>query len=112
MPLLRVEVRYSSVVSQRARPHALRAQRERGGDLASGADAARAEHRHVGADGVDDLRHEHHRRDLSGVAAGLVALGDDDVDAVGDVARRASPYRPAPPPGGLRVRLVDDVVRR
>ena len=32
--------------------------------------------------GVDDLGHQHHRRDLAGVAAGLVALGDDDVDAV------------------------------
>ena len=34
---------------------------------------------------VNDFRHQHHRCDLAGVTAGLVALGDDDVDAVVDV---------------------------
>ena len=44
-----------------------------------------AEHGH-GGDGVDDLGDEHHRADLAGVAAGLGALGDDDVDAGRHVA--------------------------
>ena len=35
---------------------------------------------------VDDLRDEDHRGDLAGVAAGLGALGDDDVGAGGRVA--------------------------
>ncbi len=34
---------------------------------------------HPVADRVDDLRHERHRRDVSGVAARLGALRDDDV---------------------------------
>ena len=72
----------------RAGPHALGAQGERGRDLAAGADAAGAEHGHVGTDGVDDLRGEHHAGDLAGVAARLVALGHDDVDAVPDVRER------------------------
>ena len=72
----------------RAHPDPLRAERERGGDLAARADAAGAEHGHVGSDRVDDVGGEHHAGDLAGVAAGLVALGDDDVDAVGDVAER------------------------
>ena len=41
---------------------------------------AGAEHRDV-ADGVDDLGDQHHGADLAGVAAGLVALRDDQVDA-------------------------------
>ena len=49
-------------------------------DLPAVADAARGEHRRR-RHGVDDLGDEHHRADLAGVAAGLVALGDDDVDA-------------------------------
>jgi hypothetical protein len=32
-------------------------------------------------DGIDDLRHQRHRRDAAGIAARLAALGDDDVDA-------------------------------
>ena len=39
-------------------------------------------------DRVDDLGDEHHRRDLAGVAAGLGALGDDDVDALLDLLAR------------------------
>ncbi len=63
------------------------------------ADAAGAEHGHVGADGVDDLGGEHHRGDLTGVAAGLVALGHDDVDAVRDVGQGVlGRHRPAPRP--------------
>ena len=50
--------------------------------VASGtADAAGAEHWDV--DGVDDLRDQHHRPDLTGVTAGLRPLRDDDVDARG-----------------------------
>ena len=75
------------VEPHRADPHALRAERQRGGDLTTGADAAGGEHRGR-RDRVDDLGHEHHRRDLTGVAAGLVALRDHDVDAVVHVALR------------------------
>jgi hypothetical protein len=39
-------------------------------------------------DRVDDVGGQHHAGDLTGVAAGLVALGHDDVDAVGDVRQR------------------------
>jgi len=49
------------------------------------ADATRAEDGHR-SDGVDDLGDEHHRADLARVAARLVPLGDDDVDAGLDVA--------------------------
>ena len=69
-------------------PHALGAERQRGRDLPARADAAGAEHGYVGADRVHDVGRQHHRRHLAGVAAGLVALRDDDVDAVGDVAER------------------------
>ncbi len=51
------------------------------------------DHRHPIADGVDDLGHERHGGDLAGVAAGLGALGHDDVasgldrgDGVADLA--------------------------
>lgn len=64
---------------QRAEPYALGAEAERGGHLLSAADAARREDGQR-VDGVDDLRREHHRGDLPGVAARLVALRDDDVD--------------------------------
>ena len=69
----------------RSAPHSFGAERQRRGDLASVGDAAGCEHggrRH----GVDDLGHEHHRADLAGVATGLGALGDDQVDAGGTLA--------------------------
>ena len=69
----------------RTAPHALGAERHGGGHLPAAADAAGAEHGHRG-DGVDDLGDEDHGADLAGVAAGLGALGDDDVDAGLDVA--------------------------
>ena len=53
--------------------------------LAAPGDAAGGQHR-AGRHGVDDLGDEHHGGDLAGVAAGLVALGHDDVDAGGHVA--------------------------
>ena len=62
---------------------------------------------------VDDFGHQHHRGDLAGVPAGLVALRDDDVDAVVDMSSRMfgrTGQRRHRHPG--RVRLVDDVVRR
>ena len=48
----------------------------------------------IGADRVDDLGHEHHRRDRAGVAAGLGALGDDEVGA--GVALRDARARAVP----------------
>ena len=85
----------------------------RGGDLAAGADAAGTEHGYVGTDRVHDLGGQHHAGDLAGVAAGLVALGDDDVDAVLDVRQRV--LGGAGQRGHLDavlVRLLDDVDRR
>ena len=71
----------SSVVSHTDPHHTpCGAERHRRGHLTAAADAAGAEHRDV-ADRVDDLGDEHHRADLTGVPAGLGALGDDDVDA-------------------------------
>ena len=67
---------------RRAHPHPLRAQRECGRDLPAGADPAGGEHRGLAVERVDDLRPQHHRADLAGVATGLVALGDDDVHTV------------------------------
>ena len=64
----------------RAAPNALCAKRHGGCHLATAADATGAEHRRV-ADRFDDLGDQHHRRDLTGVSAGLVALGDNHVDA-------------------------------
>ena len=49
------------------------------------ADAACAEHGRV-ADGIDDLRDQDHRADLTGVAPGLGALGDDEVDTGVDMS--------------------------
>ena len=70
----------------------------RRGHLAAAADAAGGEHRHVRADGVDHLGHQHHRGDLAAVAAGLGALGDDDVDAdARPASARGARSRPAPP---------------
>ena len=61
-------------------------ERERGRHLAAGRDAAGREHGHVGSDRVDHLGHEHHRRDLAAVTAGLGALRHDHVDALRDLA--------------------------
>ena len=57
-------------------PSASAAARPRPSTMPAGRD-----HRHPVADRVDDLRHERERGDLAGVAAGLGALGDDDVAA-------------------------------
>ena len=78
----------------------------------TGADAAGREHRR-GRDRLHHLGHEHHRRDLTGVAARLVALRDHDVDAVVHVALRV--LRLARQRGHSTpcvVRAVDDVLRR
>ncbi len=61
---------------------------ERGRHLPAGRDPARGEHRHVGADGVDDLGYEHHRRDVAAVPAGFGALRDEHVDADRDLTFR------------------------
>ena len=70
------------------------------------------DHRHPIADRVDDLGHERHRRDLAGVAAGLGALGHDDVaagldrgDGVGDLAAHVDDQQAAV------VALLDDLAR-
>ena len=51
-----------------------------GGEAAAVEQAAGGDDRDLLADRVDDLRDERHRRDGAGVAAGLGALGDDEVD--------------------------------
>ncbi len=71
----------------RPAPRALGAQGHRGGELAAARDAARREYRQW-RDRVDDLRDQHHRGDLAGVAAGLRALRDDQVGAGRDLAAR------------------------
>jgi hypothetical protein len=70
---------------ERTEPDALGAQREGSGDLASVADAPGGEHGDR-RDGVDDLGDEHHRRNLAGMSARFVALGDDEVGAGGGMA--------------------------
>ncbi len=95
----------------RPAPHALRAERHRGSHLATAADAPGAEDRDV--DRVDDLGDQHHRTDLAGVAAGLGALGDDQVDARGLVALgvlRASRERTDQP--AFLLHPVDQELRR
>ena len=75
-------------------PHAVGTERERGGEAAPVEDAAGGDHGHAVADRVDDLRDERHRRDLSGVPAGLGALRDDEVAAGLDRGdRRGAPCR-------------------
>ena len=63
-----------------AGPDALGAEGEGGGDLTAVGDATSGEDG-GGRDRVDALGREDHGRDLAGVAAGLGAGGDDDVDA-------------------------------
>lgn len=70
----------SVVVSQRAEPGPLGAEGEARGDLLAAADAPGGQDGQRG-DGLDDLRDQDHGGDVAGVAARLVALGDDDVDA-------------------------------
>ena len=67
-----------------------------GGQAPAVEQAAGGDHRHPVADRVDDLGHEGHRGDRAGVAAGLGALGDDEVaaaldggDGVADLAAHA-----------------------
>ena len=62
---------------------------------------------------VNDFRHSTIDADLAGVPARLVALGDDDVDAVVDVALGVlgAARQRGDRDTGL-VRLVDDVLRR
>ena len=62
-------------------PHAVGAEREGGGETPAVEDAAGRDHGHAVADGVDDLGHERHGRHRPGVAAGLGALGDDEIAA-------------------------------
>ena len=69
----------------RTHPGPDRAQGERRRDLAAAADPARGEHRDARAHGVNDLGYQDHGGDLAGVPARLVALGDHDVHAVGDL---------------------------
>ena len=69
-----------------ADPHAVGAEGERGGEAAAVEQAAGGDDRDLLADGVDDLRDERHRGDGAGVAAGLGALGDDEVAPAGDGA--------------------------
>ena len=76
----------------RADPHAVGTEAQRGGEAAPVEDAAGGDDRHPVADRVDDLRHERHRGDLPGVAAGFGALRDDDVAAGFD--RRDGVARP------------------
>ena len=77
-----------------ADPHAVGAERERGGEAAAVEEPAGGDDGDLVADRVDDLRHERHRRDRAGVPAGLGALGDDEVAPAGDRAdRRGAPCR-------------------
>ena len=69
-----------------ADPHPVGAERERGGEPAAVEQPAGGDDRDLLADGVDDLRDERHRGDGAGVAAGLGALGDDEVAPAGDGA--------------------------
>jgi hypothetical protein len=86
------------------------------GHLPAGADASGRQHRGLmakGAQSVDDFRPQHHRPDLAGVSAGLMALRDDDVDTVVDMAlcvfgaagQRGHRY-------AHLMGLVDDILRR
>ena len=89
MPLLALRFWYSSVVSHIDPVHTPWApSASEAATWRPRADAARAEHGYVGPDRVDDLGGQHHAGDLAGVAAGLVALGHDDVHAVLDVRER------------------------
>ena len=89
MPLLVFRLAYSSVVSHSEPVHTPWAPSASEAAIwRPRADATGAEHGDVGADGVDDLGGEHHAGDLAGVAAGLVALGHDDVHAVLHVRQR------------------------
>ncbi len=96
----------------RTTPHPGCPQRHRRRHLAAPGDPAGTEHRHR-VNRVDDLRDQDHGADLTGVAAGFGALGDDQVDARVDVARRVLHFageRPYPAPG--RLDLIDHETRR
>ncbi len=64
-----------------ADPDTICAERERGRKSATVEDPTRGDDGHTTLDCVDDLRHERHRRDLTGVATGFGALRDNDVAA-------------------------------
>ncbi len=92
-----------------AEPDALGAQGEPGGDLFTRTDAAGREHGQR-VDGADDFGGEHHGGDLAGVTAGLVALGDDDVDTgVPVVPRVPGAAREGGDEDAVRVGAFDDV---
>ena len=84
-PLLPARRDRHLAAGQEARAHhdAGGAERERGGQPAAVGDPAGGDHRDVPRQ-VDQLRDEHHRRDEAAVAAGLAALGDEDVGAGGE----------------------------
>ncbi len=60
-------------------PHAVGTQRQRSRETATVNDAARSDDRHAVSHGVDNLRDQRKRRDLSRVATGLGPLSDDEV---------------------------------
>lgn len=64
----------------RARPHTLRTQGQRRGDLPAARDPAGVKHRDRRRR-IDDLRGQNHRCDIARMAAGLVAGRDDDIHA-------------------------------
>ena len=64
-----------------ADPDAVGAEGQRGGEPPTVEDPAGGDDRDPVPDGVDDLGDERHRRHRPGVAAGLGALGDDEVAA-------------------------------
>jgi hypothetical protein len=69
----------SSTISHCEPDHAPWHPRARGSDLLAAADATRREDG-SGGHGLDDLRPQDDRADVTAVAATLAALGDDDVD--------------------------------
>ena len=85
--LKRVKLALARTQPQGAAPHALRAQRQRSGNLAASRNAACRQHRDFIAAGLHHLRHQHHGGDFAGVAAGLRALRDDDFNTRRHVAR-------------------------
>ncbi len=93
----------SSVVSQTEPHHTPSAPRARAAAICRPLPMPPAADDRGGSHGVDDLGHEHHGGDLTGVAAGLGPLGHDDVDTrrvvalgVGQGARQGGDRPPRP----------------